>query len=133
MTALASAGVDTSSVEVRSEPTAVTLVELRPNGDRVFAEEHFGASGQYRPSADALARLDSRTWVHGVGVATPAALLQLEHARVSYDFSDTSEPSLIDALAPRLDLAFISAAGGDRETALAHAEEPSQPEPKRQS
>ncbi len=121
-TALAAAGVDTTGVEVRSEPTAVTLVELRPNGDRVFVEEHFGASGQYRPSAAALARLDSRTWVHGVGVATPAALLQLEHARVSYDFSDTSEPSLVDALAPRLDLAFISAAGGDRQTALACAE-----------
>ena len=119
---LASAGVDTAEVEVRREPTAVTLVELRPSGDRVFVEEHFGASGRYRPAPDALARLDSRTWVHGVGLATPEALLELERANVSYDFSDSADQALIDLLAPRLELAFISAAGGDRETALAHAQ-----------
>lgn len=119
---LTSAGVETAEVEVRREPTAVTLVELRPSGDRVFVEEHFGASGRYRPAPDALARLDSRTWVHGVGLPTPEALLELERANVSYDFSDSADQALIDLLAPRLELAFISAAGGDRETALAHAQ-----------
>jgi fructoselysine 6-kinase len=120
-TALASAGVDTSAVEVRSEPTGVTLVELRPNGDRIFVEERYGASSRYRPSTEALAALDRRTWVHGVGLTDPTDLLALETARVSYDFSDTAAAGLLETLAPRLEIAFISAANGDREHALEQA------------
>jgi fructoselysine 6-kinase len=120
--ALKAAGVDTAAIDVRSEPTGVTLVELRANCDRIFVEEHYGASSMYRPSAQALAELDTRTWVHGVGLTEPTDLLALESTRISYDFSDAGDTSLLEALAPRLEIAFISAAGGNREHALNQAE-----------
>ncbi len=121
--ALDAQGVSTAWLETRPEPTAVTLVELRETGDRVFAEEHFGASGAYRPGPEVLAQLDGCTWVHAAGLHDPAMLLQLEHAPLSYDFSDAPDADQVATLAPRLDVAFVSAGGRDRAAASAQARE----------
>ena len=121
--ALDAQGVSTAWLETRPEPTAVTLVELRETGDRVFAEEHFGASGAYRPGPEVLAQLDGCAWVHAAGLEDPGMLLQLEHAPLSYDFSDAPDADQVATLAPRLDVAFVSAGGRDRAAASAQARE----------
>jgi fructoselysine 6-kinase len=119
--ALVASGVNVDRLEVRPEPTGVTLVELRPGGDRVFVEERYGASEQYRVSGEVIAELERCEWVHGAGMTEPTQLLELSGGSVSYDFSTRSEPELVAALAPRLDLAFASADESDREGALEQA------------
>ena len=81
------AHVATDRVRRLPEPTGVTVVRLRPDGDREFVEERYGASAGYRPDADDIAFLRACRWVHCVNLADPEALIsQLEGVPVSFDF-----------------------------------------------
>ncbi len=119
LSALATAGVDTTHVQVvPNGQTGVTLVELTADGDRVFLEERLGTTGTYRPAAVTQEALAECAWVHGAGLhADPELLTRLSGPRISYDFSHV-QLSLLPRLAPALDIAFISAARGGREQAL---------------
>jgi fructoselysine 6-kinase len=118
-----SAQVATDRVRRRPEPTGVTEVRLRSDGDREFVEERYGASAGYRPDADDIAFLRACRWVHCVNLADPEALIaQLDGVPVSFDFGMESSAELVAQLAPRLEIAFFSGAGLDREQAVALGE-----------
>lgn len=105
------------------EPTGVTEVRLRSDGDREFVEERYGASAGYRPDADDIAFLRECRWVHCVNLADPEALIvQLDGVPVSFDFGIESSAELVAQLAPRLEIAFFSGAGLDREQAVSLGE-----------
>ena len=92
------AHVATDRVRRLPEPTGVTEVRLRPDGDRVFVEERYGASAGYRPDADDIAFLRACRWVHCVNLADPEALIrQLEGVPVSFDFGMDGRVELVDA------------------------------------
>jgi len=117
------AQVATDRVRRLPEPTGVTEVRLRPDGDREFVEERYGASAGYRPDADDIAFLRGCRWVHCVNLADPEALIvQLDGVPVSFDFGIESSAELVAQLAPRLEIAFFSGAGLDREQAVALGE-----------
>jgi fructoselysine 6-kinase len=118
MTVLAAArarGIDTTHVATYAgEATGVTTIRLTADGDRIFESEILGASGSFRPTAAALADLSGRAWVHGAGLwAGVEGFIHLRRGgtRLSYDFSHVSSPERIAALAPHLDVAFLSAPG----------------------
>ncbi len=119
VSAATSSGVDMSRVGVYEAETAVTLVELRPGGERVFVEERHGAGELYRPDDADMAFLDGCAWVHGAGLGERSDVLtRLDGARLSYDFSSAHDPALLERLAPLLEIAFLSGADLDRERAL---------------
>ena len=120
LAALRVAGVDVSMVEtVPGEATAVTLIELTDDRDRVFVEERFGATGAYRAGRPTLDALAAAEWVHGAGPGGgPAALEQLRGRPCSYDFSQPHRPELFTRLCPALEIAFFSGARLDREAAV---------------
>jgi fructoselysine 6-kinase len=62
--ALASRGVDVSSVQQKPGTTAYTDIDVLPSGERVFAYEDFGVCAGYRPSASDLTVLDVMDHVH---------------------------------------------------------------------
>jgi fructoselysine 6-kinase len=117
------AQVATDRVRRLPEPTGVTEVRLRSDGDREFVEERYGASAGYRPDADDIAFLRECRWVHCVNLADPEALIvQLDGVPVSFDFGIESSAELVAQLAPRLEIAFFSGAGLDREQAVSLGE-----------
>ena len=117
------AEVATDRVRRLPEPTGVTEVRLRSDGDREFVDERYGASAGYRPDADDVAFLRACSWVHCVNLADPEALImQLDGVPVSFDFGMESSTELVAQLAPRLEIAFFSGAGLDRDQAVALGE-----------
>jgi fructoselysine 6-kinase len=117
------AEVATDRVRRLPEPTGVTEVRLGSDGDREFVDERYGASAGYRPDADDIAFLRTCSWVHCVNLADPEALIvQLDGVPVSFDFGMESSAELVAQLAPRLEIAFFSGAGLDREQAVALGE-----------
>ncbi len=117
------AHVATDRVRRLPEPTGVTEVRLRSDGDREFVEERYGASAGYRPDADDIAFLRTCRWVHCVNLADPEALIsQLDDVPVSFDFGMDGGVELVERLAPRLEIAFFSGAGLDRGRAVALGE-----------
>lgn len=117
------AEVATDRVRRLPEPTGVTEVRLRSDGDREFVDERYGASAGYRPDADDVAFLRACSWVHCVNLADPEALImQLDGVPVSFDFGMDGSAELVAQLAPRLEIAFFSGAGLDRDQAVALGE-----------
>jgi len=101
-------------------PTGTTIVELAADGDRTFLQERRGASGAYRPDAGDVTFLRSCAWVHCANLNDPVPLVsQLEGVRLSLDRGVSGLDALAEKIAPRLEIAFFSAAGDDRDTALA--------------
>jgi fructoselysine 6-kinase len=105
-------GVDTSLVAtLPGVETAVCVVELRRDGERVFLEERLGANGVYAPPPRTLEALSDRAWVHAAGLrGDPAALARLGGPRISYDFAQRETPEQIALLSPLLEIAFFSGA-----------------------
>lgn len=122
---LAGAGIDTSHVEtLAGQRTAICVVELRPDGERIFLEERLGANAVYAPSAEALQAVSGCAWVHGAGLrGDPLALTQLHGPPISYDFAQRETPEQIAALAPSLEIAFLSGARLHRHDAWLLAEQ----------
>lgn len=117
--ALAAAGVESSRVATAPGDTAVTIVELTESGDRMFVEERLGVGAGYRPTADDHGFLRGCAWVHAVGLASPAGLLaELHPARMSFDFSQLRGDTLLEEMAPLLEVAFLSGAGMPRREAV---------------
>ncbi|HEU0194594.1 MAG TPA: PfkB family carbohydrate kinase [Gaiellales bacterium] len=115
------AGLDLRHLSSAPGVTGVCLVRLRADGEREFVSERTGVSGAYRPSPAAVQFLDGCEWVHAAGLAVGEPLLpRLRSRRRSYDFS-THDPDRIQALAPHVDVAFLSGAGLDRGQAAALA------------
>jgi fructoselysine 6-kinase len=118
-------GVDVAGVRTLSEPTGVTTVELRADGDRAFLDESYGASALYRLDQEGLERLEGCAWVHAANLGgAPDAVRRLAAAGydVSYDFSDRDDRALRAALCPHLHVAFFSAPSGTAADAAALAE-----------
>jgi fructoselysine 6-kinase len=122
--ALRHTGVETERVRVAGgEPTGITLVELTPDGERVFLEERHGANDHYVPGAEDLRILETCAWVHAAGMRERSHwLLDLHGPRVSHDFSHPHDQELMLAIAPRLDVAFLSGARISRDEAIARAQ-----------
>jgi fructoselysine 6-kinase len=120
---LRQAGVDTSHVStLAGQQTAVCVVELRPDGERVFLEERLGANGVYAPPPRTLAAVSTCAWAHAAGLrGDPDALTGLQGPRLSYDFAQRETPQQIALLAPLLEIAFFSGARMTREAGLALA------------
>ena len=110
----AAAGVDVARVGRAAGRTGVTAIRLNGGGEREFASEDFGTSAGYAPDADDVAFLAGCGWVHAAGPADPlAAMSHLAAAgvRLSYDFSHPPRPDRLAAIAPLLEVAFLSAPG----------------------
>jgi fructoselysine 6-kinase len=123
--ALAAAGIDTVHVEIwPGHETGVTLVELTPDGDRVFLEERLGTSGIYEPPQSTLEAIVRCAWVHAAGLhADPHVLSRLRGVPISYDFSQQHRRELVAELAKHLEIAFFSGARQGRDEAVAIARE----------
>ena len=120
--ALASAGVDTRESRCARSPPPSRLVELRPTATGCSWRSTSAPAGSTGPRPRLWPRpWTTRTWVHGVGLATPRRCSAEASPRLLRLLRHT-EPAVIEASPPRLDLAFISAAGSDRQTALERAE-----------
>ena len=124
LAALRRNGVDTNRVRVAEGlPTGITMVELTPEGERVFLEERHGANDRYVPEAEDIRVLGSCAWVHAAGMRERSHwLLDLRGPRVSHDFSHPHDHNLLLAIAPRLDVAFLSGARISRDEAIARAQ-----------
>ena len=109
-------GIDMSRVVVAPGQTGVTTISLTPDGERVFESEVLGTSETFQPSEEATAFLATRTWVHASGPGPMLDALTAVAAAgvcVSYDVSHPPRTELFAALAPMLEVAFLSAAGAD--------------------
>ena len=121
--ALRRTGVETEHVHVvRGEETGITLVELTPDGERVFLEERHGANDHYVPEPEDLETLETCAWVHAAGMRERSHwMLDLRGPQVSHDFSHPHDQGLLLAIAPRLDVAFLSGSEISREEAIDRA------------
>ncbi len=111
-------GVSVDRLRVLPGRTAVTSIELRDGGERVFLHEDFGVVAEYRPSDEDLEVAAQSAFVHGAviqGLEGVLAALAAAGARVSYDFSTTDPPSDLSGL----DVAFFSARPGVEPAAIA--------------
>jgi fructoselysine 6-kinase len=109
-------GIDMSRVVVAPGHTGVTTITVTPEGERIFESEVLGTSGTFRPSDEATAFLATRSWVHATGPGNIVEALEAvaaTGARVSYDVSQPPRTERFEALAPVLEVAFLSAAGAD--------------------
>lgn len=114
LVAALSLGIDVGHVEVVSEQTGVTTVRLGPGGERQFVLEVLGSSAGFVPSNAVLQSLATCAWVHGATLGENTgwlAALADSKVRTSYDFSHPPRESVIEALAPHLDVAFLSLPG----------------------
>ena len=109
-------GIDMSRVVVAPGHTGVTTITVTPDGERIFESEVLGTSGTFRPSDEATAFLATRTWVHATGpghIVEALTAVAAAGVRVSYDVSQPPRTERFAALAPALEVAFLSAAGAD--------------------
>ncbi|GAA1523044.1 fructoselysine 6-kinase [Agromyces terreus] len=58
------AGLDPLHLVTRPGTTAMTRIDVQPDGERVFVSEEFGVTADYAPDADAIAAIDGVNWVH---------------------------------------------------------------------
>jgi fructoselysine 6-kinase len=114
-------GVDIEHVDVVNEQTGVTTVRLGPGGEREFVSEVLGSSAGFVPSTRTLRSLAACGWVHGATLGENTAwlaALAASEVRTSYDFSHPHRESVIEALAPHLDVAFLSLPGAGPEAGM---------------
>jgi fructoselysine 6-kinase len=64
LSVLAAQGVDIDGAVVRSAPTSVTEIDVRPDGERILAREDFGACRGYVPLPSDLERILRADHVH---------------------------------------------------------------------
>lgn len=109
---LAAQGVGTGGVAMRPGATAVTEIDVTPDGERILAREDFGACRGYSPSPADLRRILSADHVHigwlDDGGALRRALAERGRS-VSQDLSLNADPS--DLGSEGLSVAFGSLAG----------------------
>ncbi len=112
------AGVDMSLVEVRATgQTGVTVVG-HDGADRTFVHESYGVAADVRLDGTTAEALRDRVWVHATRVSTPAAGLAALRAggtTTSYDLGEAPDVDVVAAIAPHLDVAFVSSPAGDAE------------------
>ena len=58
------AGLGPDGLVTRRGATAVTRIDVRPGGERVFVSEDFGVTADYAPGRDELALIARADWVH---------------------------------------------------------------------
>lgn len=121
--ALRRTGIETEQVRVANgEATGITLVELTPDGERVFLEERHGANDHYLPAREDIQILETCAWVHAAGMRERSHwMLDLRGPQVSHDFSHPHDHELLVAIAPRLDVAFLSGSEISRNEAIDRA------------
>jgi fructoselysine 6-kinase len=107
-------GIDTRHVAVVPGRTGLTTITVTPEGDRVFESEELGVSATFRPSAEAVEFLKTRSWVHATGPADIVDALRAVAAAgvpISYDVYHPPRTERLRELAPLLATAFLSAPG----------------------
>ncbi len=104
-------GVEVDRLRVLHGPTAVTRIEIREGGERVFLSEELGVVADYSPSRADLVHAAGSNLVHGAGLAQVREFLEAlgrAGARASYDFSTSDAPSDLHVL----DVAFFASRPG---------------------
>jgi fructoselysine 6-kinase len=107
-------GIDMRHVAVTPGRTGRTTITVTPDGDRVFDSEVLGVSATFRPSEEAVVFLKTRSWVHATGPGEIVEALESIAAagvRLSYDVYHPPRTERFHALAPMLEVAFLSAPG----------------------
>jgi fructoselysine 6-kinase len=107
-------GIDMRHVAVAQGHTGRTTITVTPEGDRVFESEVLGVSATFRPSDDAVEFLKTRSWVHATGpgeIVEALESLAAAGVRLSYDVYHPPRTERFHALAPLLEVAFLSAPG----------------------
>ena len=107
-------GIDMRHVAVARGRTGRTTITVTPEGDRVFESEVLGVSATFRPSDEAVEFLKTRSWVHATGPGEIVEALESVAAagvRLSYDVYHPPRTERFHALAPLLEVAFLSAPG----------------------
>ena len=110
-------GIDMRHVAVAPGRTGRTTITVTPEGDRVFDSEVLGVSATFRPSDEAVEFLKTRSWVHATGPGEIVEALESVAAagvRLSYDVYHPPRTERFHALAPLLEVAFLSAPGLER-------------------
>lgn len=109
-------GIDTTHVAVvPGGRTGLTTITVTSEGDRVFESEELGVSASFRPTAEAVEFLKTRSWVHATGPADIVDALKAVAAAgvpISYDVYHPPRTERLHELAPFLAVAFLSAPGG---------------------
>ncbi|HEY6295199.1 MAG TPA: PfkB family carbohydrate kinase [Streptosporangiaceae bacterium] len=99
--------VDTSRLVIADGDTAWTDVQIRDDGDRSFAEEHYGLSGTYYPPLNDVTWLAGLAWVH-IGMLPEATRLRRELREINAGAVISQDCSVASGLSD-LDVAFVSA------------------------
>lgn len=88
---LIDAGVDVRGLIQLPGTTAVTIVRVQPNGDRVFEHEDFGVTANYAPTAAQVREIAKADWVQ-IGMLADASALraQLPGTRIGQDCAVSS-------------------------------------------
>lgn len=105
--ALMEHGVDVQGLAVLPGGTAITDIELRPDGDRVFVREDFGVTAVYAPDARALERIAGADWVH-VGMLPEASSFRRALRDAGFSGTISQDCSVAEGM-DALDVAFVSA------------------------
>jgi fructoselysine 6-kinase len=78
--------VDVGGLVVLPGSSAVTLIRIEPDGDRVFEREDFGVTADYAPTPEQISEIAEADWVQ-IGMLPQAGALraQLLGARIGQD------------------------------------------------
>lgn len=117
---LLSHGVDTAGLVIAPGHTAVTVIRLNADGDRVFEHEDFGVTASYSPSDADLHRIAEQDWVH-IGML-PKATAVVSRLRTLNPQITISQDCAVSSGFAGIDVAFCSA-GEDEQNAQRIGEE----------
>lgn len=113
---LAQNGIALDGLEVLPGETAVTVIRVTDDGDRVFEREDFGVTADYHPSAETVRTLAGAAWVH-IGMLPGAGRLRAELAALAHGV--VSQDCAVASGLADLDVAFLSAGEGADAEAIA--------------
>jgi fructoselysine 6-kinase len=116
VSAAAAAGVDTSSVRRVPGATGRTVVARDEHGERYFVSEDYGVAAGYRLDEASYAEIARAQWAHFArqpDLAEWAPRLRAAGVRLSCDLGVEGGLGLLNALAPVLEVVFLSGSARD--------------------
>ena len=105
-------GVDMSRVVQLPGLTGRTVVTRDERGERRFVREDYGAAAQYRLDPETVGWLAGARWLHFArqrDLADHVAGLRVDDTRISVDLGYGDGVDELEALAPHVDVVFLSA------------------------
>lgn len=115
LTAGTEAGVDTSRVERVPGATGRTVVDHDSDGERRFVSEDYGVAADYRIDADTATWLAAAGWLHFArqpDLADWGSALRARGALLSCDLGHVGGVSILERVAPVVDVVFMSSSSG---------------------